>query len=332
MRSMLVSALVATMALSALAFAQGTTLPVPPARENPVGEAPAVEQGPAVKAEAVPPPAAPKVEAVKPIPAPPPAPPPPPPPPPPEKAPVSPPAEQPAPPPVPAETPKPPPAKDVSSTLGEVELAEKVAVSRESYRLALETLKRYYVEARNATKLEWVDKELGEFNGITKYHYLSELELASADLRPVSSIAAADQLFKEGLDFKNYPAFPPEKKDKLRVALDKFRTIITSYPNSDKIDDAAFRMGEIYEGWYFQDYTRAVQCYERCFQWNERSEYPAVFNAARLYDQKLMQRDKAVELYNMVVRLQQKYQNQKRESVDEAVKRLNELKAPMGRP
>jgi tetratricopeptide (TPR) repeat protein len=231
----------------------------------------------------------------------------------------------PAPPEKPREAPV-PPARPVLSTAGEVELVEQVAVARESYRLTLEALKRHYFEAGNATKLAWAEKELADLNGMEKYHYLSEVELAPADLRPVASITAADLLFKEGLEFKNYPAFPPEKKEKLRTALTKFRTIITDYPMSDKIDDAAFRMGEIYEGWYFEDPVRAVQCYERCFQWSPRTEYPAIFNTAKLYDEKLMQRDKAVELYNKVIQQQQTYQNQKPEHVDFAVRRLTELK------
>jgi len=152
-----------------------------------------------------------------------------------------------------------------------------------------------------ASKLAWVEKELAGFEAADKYHYLNEMELSGADLHGTQSIPAADQLFREGLEFKNYPAWPADKKAKLIVALQKFRTIITDYPMSDKVAGAAFRMGEIYEGFYYQDPVRAVQCYERCWQWNPKTEYPAKFNAAKLYDEKLMNRAKAVELYNLVV-------------------------------
>lgn len=215
-----------------------------------------------------------------------------------------------------------PPTMSVSSNMSEVELVENVAVAREAYRLALEALKTHYVDTHNATKLAWAEKELKELNAVDKYHYLDEAELAGPALKPASSISAADQLFAEGIEFKNYPAFPEEKRGKLKTALLKFRTIISDYPTSDKIDDAAFRMGEIYEGWYYEDYARAVVCFERCFQWNPRTPFPARFKAAQIYDKKLMQRDKAVELYNAVVR-----DSQNTDHVDEARRRLNELSA-----
>ncbi|NIA21530.1 MAG: hypothetical protein GWP05_06095 [Anaerolineaceae bacterium] len=194
-----------------------------------------------------------------------------------------------------------PPAKRVSSLEGEVEMVERLAVARETYRLSLEALKQHYVTTGNATKLLWVTKELDEFNRNEKYHYLSELELSGPDLKPAESIAAADQLYKEAMDFKNYPAFPDEKREKLKIAVQKLRTIIRDYPTSDKIDDASFRLGEIYEGWYYKDYARAAVAFERCFQWNPGTILPARIKAARIYDQKLLQRDKAVILYNLIV-------------------------------
>jgi len=217
-----------------------------------------------------------------------------------------------------------PPAMPATSTHSEVETVEHLAVARESYRTALEALKQYYVSAGNATKLAWVERELAGFASSDKFHYLNEMELAGADLHGTMSIPAADQLFKEAMEFKNYPAWPDIKKEKLIVALQKFRTIITDYPMSDKIAASAFRMGEIYEGFYYQDPVRAVQCYERCWQWNPKTEYPAKFNAAVLYDEKLFNRAKAVELYNIVV-----LEDSNPDHVKQALKRI---KALTGKP
>ncbi|NLX58409.1 MAG: hypothetical protein GXY74_04895 [Phycisphaerae bacterium] len=213
-----------------------------------------------------------------------------------------------------------PPARPVSAATSEVMAVERVAVARETYRLALESLKQFYVSNGNATKLEWVSKELMGLNSIEQYHYLSEMELAGPNLRPTDSIPAADQLYQEGLDFKNYPAFPDEKREKLKVAVQKFRTIISDYPRSDKIDDAAYMLGEIYEGWYYNDFSRAALAFERCFQWNPKTILPARIKAARLYDQKLMQRDKAVVLYNLVIS-----ESTNEEHRREAAQRLNQL-------
>ena len=187
------------------------------------------------------------------------------------------------------------------SGMGEVGLVEEVARVRKAYGRALVALKDYYVSRAVNAKIEWIESELAAFDKVPKIQYLVVAELAGPNLRPTRHIDAADQLFKEGMNYKDYPAFPPGKKEYLKVALDKFQTIIEKYPESDKIGDAAFRLGEMYGGWYFQDWARAVQSYERCWQWDPGTPYPALFNAAKIYDDKLKNRVKAVELYNRVV-------------------------------
>jgi tetratricopeptide (TPR) repeat protein len=185
--------------------------------------------------------------------------------------------------------------------MGEVGLVEEVARTRKAYGRALLALKDYYVSRATNTKIEWIDSELAAFDKVPKIQYLVVAELAGPNLRPTKHIEAADQLFKEGMNYKDYPAFPPGKKEYLKVAVEKFQTIIEKYPESDKIGDAAFRLGEMYGGWYFQDWARAVQSYQRCWQWDPGTPYPALFNAAKIYDEKLKNRVKAVELYNRVV-------------------------------
>jgi hypothetical protein len=185
--------------------------------------------------------------------------------------------------------------------MGEVGLVEAVAAARKQYERTLEALKAYYVDRGHNAKIEWVESELRGYAATPKPRYLLAAEIAGPELRPARPIEAADQLYEEGMHFKNYPAFPPGKKDYLKVALEKFRTIIEKYPQSDKIDDAAFRMGEIYGGWYFQDYARAVMSYERCWQWNPETQHPARFKAAKIFEEKLKNRAKAVELYNEVI-------------------------------
>ena len=185
--------------------------------------------------------------------------------------------------------------------MGEVGLAEEVSRTRKAYTRALTALKDFYIARGTVTKIEWASAELEALNKVPKIQYLNIATLAGPNLRPVRRIEAADQLYEEGLHYKDYPAFPPAKKEYLKIALEKFQTVIEKYPQSDKIDDAAFRVGEIYGGWYFNDFARAVEAYERCWQWNPQTEHPALFNAAKIYDEKLTNRVKAVELYNRVV-------------------------------
>ena len=194
-----------------------------------------------------------------------------------------------------------PKAAEPVAGLGEIGLVDQVTQTRKAYEKALLALKDFYIARGTAVKTQWVDAELEAFNQIPKTQYLGVAELAGPNLKPLKRIDAADQLFMEGISFKNYPAFPPAKKDYLKTALDKFQTIIEKYPESDKIDEAAFRMGEIYGGYYFEDWARAVECYQRCWQWNPKTPLPAILNAAKIYEDKLKARDKAVELYNRVI-------------------------------
>ena len=201
-----------------------------------------------------------------------------------------------------------PTPEDVDLTgMGEVGLAEEVIRSRKAYNRALLALKDYYTTRRaSAVKLEWINSELDGFEKVPKIQYLTVAEMAGPNLRPIRRIEAADLLYEDGMQSKNYPAMPfpmsnPGKDAYLKKALEKFQTIIEKYPESDKIDDAAFRMGEIYGGWYFNDFARAVECYQRCWEWNPKTELPALLNAAKIYDEKLSNRTKAVELYNRVL-------------------------------
>ena len=185
--------------------------------------------------------------------------------------------------------------------MGEVGLVEEVVRARKAYARGLQALALFYKQQGQATKSEWAKDESDTLSRVPKMQYLGVAELAGPNLRPLRSIPAADQLYREGINYKDYPAFPPTKKDYLKVALEKFQTIVEKYPESDKIADAAFRLGEIYGGWYFNDWARAVEAYERCWQWDQKTQNPALFNAAKIYDEKLKNRVKAVELYNRVI-------------------------------
>ncbi|WP_173019818.1 tetratricopeptide repeat protein, partial [Streptomyces alkaliphilus] len=94
------------------------------------------------------------------------------------------------------------------------------------------------------------------------------------------------------------------------------------YPQSDKIDDTAYQLGEIYESRVFKQYRRAAQYYERVFQWNGNTQYDARLRAARLYDKTLQERGRAIQLYREVISHEA---DPKR--IEEAKKRLGDLSA-----
>jgi tetratricopeptide (TPR) repeat protein len=188
------------------------------------------------------------------------------------------------------------PTVDVSKA-GEADLAEQMAVNRQAYRRGLELLVLHYTKAGNNMKLTWAEKELAALNAIPQYDYIIEAAVAGPDLRASKAVSEADHLYNEAVRLEQQAGqFVVLKNDNLlRLALDKYNQLISKFPSSDKIDDAAFRAGTIYE--HFKDYSIAVQYYQRAYQWDPSTTYPAKFKAAFVLDQHLHRRAEALQLY-----------------------------------
>lgn len=191
------------------------------------------------------------------------------------------------------------PTLDVAGAT-ELDLVEHVAANRQAYRQGLELLSKYYTETGNNMKLAWAKRERDALGTIPQYRYIIQAEVAGPDLKATTSIPDADDLFMDAVDiYDNAKLLIFVDNKRLRVALDKFNLLISKYPSSDKIDDAAFKAGEIYQ--HFKDYSIAVLYYKRTFQWDEDTIYPARFRAARILDNKLHKRDEALELYHQAI-------------------------------
>ncbi len=208
--------------------------------------------------------------------------------------------------------------------MSEVDLVEKMAVNRQAYRQGLELLAGYYMRTGNNMKLEWAQKELAALDTMPKYKYIIEAEGAPQNLKVSASIPEADDLYyeAEGID-KEAGRLPVLKnKNQLRVALAKYDELIREYPASDKIDDAAYNAGVIYE--YFKDYSIALLYYKRTFQWDPETPYPARFRAARILDQRLHRKDEALQLYQQAIKIEGQY-DRYREWREFAERRIREL-------
>ncbi len=100
-----------------------------------------------------------------------------------------------------------------------------------------------------------------------------------------------------------------------------FRELIERYPTSDKIDDAAFFCGEIHKEYLPGQEALAVRWYERAWTWNPDTSHPARFQAAVVYDYRLHDRDRALEVYQSVV----KQETSHKSNVRFAMRRIHEL-------
>ncbi len=206
----------------------------------------------------------------------------------------------------------------------EVDLVEQVLANRAAYFLSLETLRNYYEETGHHEKRTWAEAELADVRRIKPFRYILSGEIPIEKLLPTDSIPEADELYDSGLALMRegghgVPAL--YRKGKMRDALATFRTLIAEHPSSDKIDDAAFQCGEIHREYFKGEEELAVRWYERAFAWDPETPHPARFQAAVVYDLRLHDRDRALELYHAVIEME----NDEQSNVNFALRRIGQL-------
>jgi tetratricopeptide (TPR) repeat protein len=190
-----------------------------------------------------------------------------------------------------------------------------------AYRQYLESLVAHYKKTGDNMKLKWAEDELSRLNKMPQYNYIIEASLAGPELKAKESINEANYLYDEAYRLENAAKrlIVVIDENLLRVALDKYNQVIKQYPSSDKIDEAAYRAGGIYE--HFKDYTIALLYYQRAYQWDNNTGNPVRYKAAYILDQYLYRRGEALPLY------QQALQNEKLSDNEQKFvqKRIDEL-------
>jgi tetratricopeptide (TPR) repeat protein len=206
----------------------------------------------------------------------------------------------------------------------EVDYVETMAASRDAYRRALIALVEYYGSVGNAAKLNWAQTELKTFDQMVRYQYLQPAEWTPKNLTASDSIEEADILYRQAKSLYNESGgmIIVANKAKLQQALGLFNQLIQQYPTSDKIDDAAYRAGRIYD--YLKNYELAAIYYQRAFQWNEATSYPARYRAAWVMDQKLRMRAEALAMYKLAVEKESRYTD----NTEFALERIEALSKP----
>ena len=205
----------------------------------------------------------------------------------------------------------------------ETDIVEAVAVNRQAYRQGLELLIELYTKTGDYMKYRWAKKELAALNAIPQYKYIIEAGIAGPNLKVSDSIPEADELYRYALQLerKAKQLIIVKDDDLLRLALDKYNQLIKKHRSSDKIDDAAYRAGSIYE--YFKDYSIALLYYERAYQWDPETPYPARFKRAFLLDKRLHRRGEALKLYQQAIKADKKNEHKKwKEFAETRIKKL----------
>jgi hypothetical protein len=202
----------------------------------------------------------------------------------------------------------------------DIERVEKVLAARREYQVSLEQLRSHYLATGDIERAKWAEEELRQFHRVGKQAYRLELDVPPPTLQASYNIPEANELYKRAMIYKDKGWTGNDYIDNQRRAELLFQQILTNYPQSDKIDDAAYQLGDMYEGRAYRQYRRAAAYYERCFQWNPNTQFDARLRAARLYDKYLQEKSRAIELYRDVTTHET---DPKR--IAEAQKRLTEL-------
>jgi TolA-binding protein len=218
-----------------------------------------------------------------------------------------------------------PPAKDKAAPAApaarksDVQMCERLLAARKEYQATLEAMRAYYIAIGDIERARWAEDELLQFHRISKQAFRLELDIPPPTLQATYNIPAANELYRRAIGFKD-KGWGSDYIDNQRRAELLLQELLTSHPQSDKISDAAYQLGDIYESRAYKQYARAAAYFERCFQWNPKTAFDARLRAARLYERVLNDRGKASDIYRQIT----EHETDERR-LEEARKRLTEL-------
>lgn len=206
----------------------------------------------------------------------------------------------------------------------EERLVAGAATSRKEYVEHLKSLAKLYREFNLPEKAEAAEEEIRAVERAVRIIPGSARTGAGSQAaEPLAreSIAEADALYAEADEFRRSSNLF-KRKENLRKALEIYEKLILKYPTSDKADDCAYRMGEIYGSPYFESYEKALRCYEKCVVWNPDTDHDARYRAAEIADYRLSDIPAAIQWYRKAVEKDPVPDNRK--AAEKRLKRLQE--------
>jgi tetratricopeptide (TPR) repeat protein len=190
-----------------------------------------------------------------------------------------------------------PPAAGTS----DVEAVEKLLSARKEYEASLKRLWQHYATTGDKLRQKWAEEELIAYHLLFKPSYnLDVNDVPPPTLVATTNVREANELYRMAMEYKGKGSGNEYILNMRRAEL-LLREILEKYPNSDKIPEVAYQLGELYEGRAYRQYDRAARYFERSFQWARGSRTDARLRAAVLYDRQLNERSKAITLYRDVV-------------------------------
>jgi hypothetical protein len=192
----------------------------------------------------------------------------------------------------------------IPAAANEPDLVERVVFYRSMYARSLRALREFYRSQGNEPKRLWAEEELRQVWQIKPYRYILEAEAPAGPVKADANIAEADDMYSQGLILLEQATRSSGSYDKdlMKQSLAKFKELVQKYPASDKVDKTCYYIGLIQDQYFPDDAQIALVWYQRAWETNPDLKMPARFNAARIYDVKLHDRNKALEMYRRVIK------------------------------
>jgi tetratricopeptide (TPR) repeat protein len=204
------------------------------------------------------------------------------------------------------------PAPTISADAKEVDLVEKMSEARRAYKAYLEAMLAYYIKDADFNKRVAAEQELHDLAKSRTYDYLLGQDFPAANLtKPKEQISEAETLYNDGLNYyeKGRVIGVPLafSKEQMRLAREKFDTLIKQYPTSNRVADAFFYAAEIIKEYLrtgVNEDIQAVEYYKRAYVADPNLAHPAHFQRAVILDYRLHRRDEALEEYRNVLKFE----------------------------
>ena len=190
---------------------------------------------------------------------------------------------------------------DKEKPASDFELVKELLVSRQKYQRTLEKLRAHYIKVGDMERARWAEGELRSYHRTPKQAYRLDMDVPIKELKAQRNIPEANELYRKAMIYKD-KGWGVDFIDNQRRSELLLRRLLAYYPESDKIADAAYQLGDIYEDKPYRQYRRSAVYFERAFQWDTNTHLDARLRAARLYDAKLNQQDRARNLYRLVLK------------------------------
>ncbi len=206
-----------------------------------------------------------------------------------------------------------------SNSSADHQLVERLLAARKEYQESLESLRAHYITAGDIERARWAEDELLQYHRMGRFAFNLSLDVPPPNLQPLYNIPEANDLMRRAIGYKD-KGWGTDYIDNQRRTEVLLQQLLTKHPQSNKIDEAAFMLGDLYESRAFRQSNRAAVYYERCFQWNPKTHHDARQRAARLYE-RLGERNKAYDIYKEVTQFEHDPKH-----IEEANKKMADLK------